>query len=491
MRGLRDRVRNRTPLPVQSDLGWHRDYRDDSSGTGGRQRRLSEGRLLSRRCPSLHHRPRGVARRWLVSRWRQRARLLPSIARLVAPGTMDAGLSAVAGFVVAIYAARTLSVAEFGEYGLLFAAVVVARDIPQQLYFAPARIRLLELPASERLGAFTGTLVRGLPVALVSASFVPLAGFALASQVELRPLLSLGLSAAGVAVAGPLLDHQRASFHHSQRSSLAMLSSVVSLTGSMVALLCASQLGIERELIPFGSIVVGATVALLFGAIARQLLKVERRSAPSLRSVRTLGMQLVANQLLEHIGSFVAALAIGTIVSAEALGYAEGARVVGQPLLVLATGIQAVLQPRLLEAGRTRDRAQIRYYSRVLWLVLVVFALPYMAIFGMDHALNPLARLTPVAYGLSGLPALYILHNVVSAGLRAPISVVLGMERAGILLRATALAMALSVASSVLTAPLIGGNARIVGPLLSLFVRGTMVTVDMRHQLDRRPAETD
>ena len=404
---------------------------------------------------------------------------------------MDAGLSSVVGFVVAIYAARTLSVAEFGEYGLLFAATVLARDVPQQLYLAPARIRLLELPAHARLGALRGTLGRGMLIAVVSAAFVPIAGFALANQVDVRPLIGLGLTAAALSVASPLMDHQRASFHHAQRSWLAVASSGVHLVAAMVALLLAQLFDVDRSLVPFGAVTVGALVALMVGGFAVRLLNVERQPAPPIRSVRALGIPLVANNAIEHSASFVAALIVGTVVSAEALGYAEGARVVGQPMLVLALGLQGVLQPRLLEAGRARDRVQVRHYSLILWFVLGGIAVPYLAIAGTDHVLNPLARLMPVAYGLPGLAALYILHNVVSSGLRAPISVILGMERTRVLLRATTLSIAVSVATSALSAPVIGGYASILGPLLSLFVRGKIVTADARRQLNRSPTDVD
>ncbi len=58
--------------------------------------------------------------------------------------------------------------------------------------------------------------------------------------------------------------------------------------------------------------------------------------------------------------SFVGVLLIVELAGPEAMGFAEAARVAAQPILVLATGLSAVLGPRGMEAAirRTRPQAQ-------------------------------------------------------------------------------------------------------------------------------------
>jgi O-antigen/teichoic acid export membrane protein len=425
-----------------------------------------------------------------VNRWLARIRHLPSIGRLLAPGTMDAGLSSTAGFLVAIYAARTLSTDEFGAYGLLFAASILARDIPQQLYFAPARIRLLPLAPERRLGALPGTMLRGGLVGVLPAATVPLVGLALSNQVDGDSLFGLGVTAGVLTLVGPLFDHQRASFHHSQRSWFATVCSMTNLFVVVIAVFAAHQLHVDPVFVPFGALTLGAIAGFLVGGSITRALGVEQTAAPTLKSIRLLGLSLAANQMLAHMAGLVAALLVATIVSADALGYAEGARIAGQPLMVLATGIQAVLHPRVLEAGRRGDRASIRYYSRVIWLVLALFTVPYLLMFGVDHRFNPLGWLLPVAYQLPGLAALYIVHNASAAAIQPPMSVLVGMERVNVLLRSTAIAVGISVAASAASAPFIGGYSRILGPLLAVYVRGFIVHDDMRRELNRQPIDS-
>jgi hypothetical protein len=61
------------------------------------------------------------------------------------------------------------------------------------------------------------------------------------------------------------------------------------------------------------------------------------------------------------------ALTIGTVVALGQVDVdpaATAARIVGQPIFVLAVGLSAVLNPRAMEAGAGRDRAAARHVAR-------------------------------------------------------------------------------------------------------------------------------
>jgi O-antigen/teichoic acid export membrane protein len=125
----------------------------------------------------------------------------------------------------------------------------------------------------------------------------------------------------------------------------------------------------------------------------------------------------------------VAAAIITRLASPEALGFAEAARVVSQPILVLATGMGAVLNPRAVEAAMKRSKTLARHTNRIYLLVTATAGASYLAIAGWDWALNPMPHIVPSAYEVGGLVALSIVANLATASVFLQFNELMGAKR--------------------------------------------------------------
>jgi hypothetical protein len=105
----------------------------------------------------------------------------------------------------------------------------------------------------------------------------------------------------------------------------------------------------------------------------------------------------------------LAAAAIITILSGPALvGYAEAARIVAQPIAVLASGLSAVLGPPAMEAAAVRDAQRARRPRLMFTVLLFAAAGAYLLFVGIPWAFNPMQVLVPAAYTIDGLAAFTI-----------------------------------------------------------------------------------
>jgi len=84
---------------------------------------------------------------------------------------------------------------------------------------------------------------------------------------------------------------------------------------------------------------------------------------------------------------------------------------VAQPILVVATGLSAVLAPPSMSAGLRRDRAEARRVSRVFYGVTAGLGILYLAVTAVDWPLNPFVRLVPAAYDVSWLVAVSVVAS--------------------------------------------------------------------------------
>ena len=133
----------------------------------------------------------------------------------------------------------------------------------------------------------------------------------------------------------------------------------------------------------------------------------------SLTSLSKPGRWLILSALSTKGSLLLAAAIIGHLAGAEALGYAEAARVVAQPVMVLGIGLADVLSPRMMEAGHRRDSpdglAARRLFLGIFWGVGLIY-LGYAAV---DWTGNLMSRLVPTAYEVGGLVAVSILANLI------------------------------------------------------------------------------
>ena len=115
------------------------------------------------------------------------------------------------------------------------------------------------------------------------------------------------------------------------------------------------------------------------------------------------GRWLLAIEAITAGATFLASVIVSRLDDPAALGYAEAARIVGQPIFVLAVGLSAVLNPRAMEAGAGRDRAAARHVARPFTVLLAIVGLVYGVLTAVPWWGNPFAGLVPQAYVVAGL----------------------------------------------------------------------------------------
>ena len=390
--------------------------------------------------------------------------------RTLSAGVVDTALASLATFLVGLFAIRRLSPAALGAYALAFTAVSLAGIIPAQLLFAPLEVAAVSRPASGRLRFLRATLrlalLPTLSVGLLVAGWTPFA------PKEVPGPVILGLTVTGIVFAGlsPVQDHVRSMLHIAGQSWIAATVSTIHVLVVVVGILLFLETGIPPWWCPFGVLAVANLVSLAAGVAmgrgrepAPSSASVSTTAAasppdPRFRDVSRLGGWLLLVGLIPNVATFFASALVARLAGAAMLGYAEAARLVAMPMLVVARGLSAVLGPRLMDAARLRDRSAAHQLSALFVRLMVGGGALYFVVVGHDWVLSPFAWLTPKAYRLAGLVALAVISHVLQ-GLAYPGRVqMMGTHQGAALAKLEVLINALRIA----LAPL----AALIGPYI-------------------------
>lgn len=319
------------------------------------------------------------------------------------PGQLDAGFASLATFTAGIFAVRELSTVSLAGYALLFSAFTVMNQIPAELVFNPSQILAVDLPANQRLGMLAHSALRGGLLAGLSALAVPLGVLTIAARIPAADLVSLSISASMLAVVSPLQDHVRTMLHMAENSWTASAMSATNFATTLVTVLALSSTAPAWA--PFGALFLGNSVSLVVGGwwIVRRRIPAPPR--PTFRELRWLGGWLLVTGLSKTGMRYAVNALLGLVAGVAALGYVEGARVVSQPINVLAQGLMAQVGPQITRAGATGDRTKARRWGGRFALILSVGAVPYAILTAVAWPINPLAYLAPRAYVVPGLTA--------------------------------------------------------------------------------------
>ena len=331
-------------------------------------------------------------------------------AALLSAGTLDAGLASLATFLVGLVAVNILAANPRGVYAVFFAAFIFGAIIPHQLTYFPVEILAVKQSVSDRLGFLQISLRRG----VVPSVFGVGIAVGSASLITYREttgdvLLALGITMGVVVLVSPLQDHIRRMLHMSQQSWQAVLMSSLQLAVTALSLWLLWLSGVPRAWIPFGALAVANVISTATGlGLARLASRAAPSPAPRGRDLMRTGRWFLVSAGTPRV-SALAAAAIITILSGPALmGYAEAARIVAQPIVVLASGLSAVLGPPAMEAAAVRDARRARRPRSMFTGILFAAALAYLLIAGIPWAFNPMQVLVPSAYTIDGLAAVTI-----------------------------------------------------------------------------------
>lgn len=323
-----------------------------------------------------------------------------SLRRSVPAALSDSALASLATLACGLYAARFLSLEELGGYGVLFTATFALGSATiTQLYFTPVEVDYVDARPVEQLAALARSASVGLVGAAALSVLVTAIAVLVVPELPWRSKLVLAVGAAAVAALSPVQDHIRRVLHQAGRSPLAMAVSAVQLVVAATVVVGLHALGVNALWVPFTAL---ATANLVSSGAGLLLAHLDAGGAahrpPAARSVARVGGWLVMATQADQIGNFVGIALLGSLAGAAAVGEFEAARQLAQPLFVVATGLMAVLRPRVVAAAQQVDERSARHYSGVYAALLGACGLGYALVAGVQWPGNPLADLFPNAY---------------------------------------------------------------------------------------------
>jgi len=210
----------------------------------------------------------------------------------------------------------------------------------------------------------------------------------------------------------PLQDHVRRMLHMADRSWGAAVVSLVQLTVTATVMLCLVRLGAQPGIIVFSGLAVANLISLTVGVcLARPGRRPPIDDQISAAHLARKGKWFVLMGILPTASGLAAAHLVVQLAGAEALGFSEAARVVAQPLIVLATGLTAVTGPRSMESARAMRLDLARRIERPFVAVVAVATCVYLLAFGTAAPWNPIAAVVGSGYEIPGLVALTVVSN--------------------------------------------------------------------------------
>lgn len=399
------------------------------------------------------------------------------------PGLADAGLASLATFAVGIAAARLLSQADLGAYAIFFSGFVLAGILPTSLVLQPLEIWLVKLPRAERLCGFGRNLRWGLLAAALSV--LPYGGVALlidGNTVASSTLIAFWATGTLAGLLSPLQDHLRRLFHLAGWGKFAAYTSLVQFLVVIGAILVLLGYDVSTPWVPLGALIIANAVSLVAAiGMAQAGVRATNRQGsapqqPQLQSILGSGRWLLVQGVVTQGSGFAVVALVGAIAGLVALGQAEAARIVVQPLMVLGGGLMASLGPRSMEAGAARDVGRARALRRRYWQLLVPLGVLYLGYVSWNVPLNLMRNLVPIAYDTKGLVLVTGIGALVAGMSFVPRSELLGMGHVRDLTWIDGTASAVHITASGLAAVRLGSFSLPAGAIVSSVVRTVLRT---------------
>lgn len=421
-------------------------------------------------------------------------RTLPGMARDVPAGLIDAGMASLAHFLVGLSAVNLLEPADLGVYAVFFAAFMVSTIVPQFLVYTPAEVAAVSYPLADRLLQLPQSLRLGVLPTLVGAAAIVIAAIGTGGNTTVEVTLALAITAGVAIMISPAQDHVRRLLHIARRSWSAAAISVVQFAAVVVSIGVMVVVDVPAAWIPFGSLAIANVASVAVGLVlARPGSHAGEEPPLSFRGLVRSGRWLLTMALVPFGASFLGTLLIVELAGPEAMGYAEAARVAAQPILVLGTGLSAVLGPRGMEAASRRDRPSAQKALTLFLGLVAATGVVYLLVVGHPWIGNPMVYLVPPAYEVPGLVAVTIVAHVITAAAVQYTSELMGGRKEVELTKMSLIASPFVLVGSA-TASFTGAFARALGTILEGSVRYGAYGVArerMFHELAEQPQTLD
>lgn len=339
-----------------------------------------------------------------------------SVKRRLPAGIVDTGFASLATFTVGLTAVVRFDDLDRGAYALFFSAFVMGSLVANEWIFTPAEVKAVSFPESERLSLLPRSLKLGIGPCLIGSTASIVALTLTLSYASVGVATGLAVTSAVLIVVSTMQSHVGRMLHIAGHSTTAAAMSVTQFIVVLAGVWIGTAVGVPLAWLPFGTLALANSISMVLGLwVARDQLRERAPTWLEFRELSKRGYWFVLNGAAPALAGFAVAVVISWLASPVDLGYAESARIVAQPVLVLAGGLSAVLGPRAIRAGLDRDSAQSRSMGRVYATLLLILGGLYLLVVAGDWGLNPVAGVVPSAYVLTGLVALAVAANVVAA----------------------------------------------------------------------------
>jgi hypothetical protein len=323
-------------------------------------------------------------------------------------GLVDSGLSSLSTFAIGLFAIHFLTNRQLGAYALFLSAYLLSAVIPAMGVFTPAEVAAVALERPDRPAVLRQSMPIGAPVAVLSALIVCPAALLVPTGVAFSTRVAFAVTAAVLSAVSPVQDHVRRVLHQGGRSWAAALVSSVQLVVVAATLTALWAGGVGRPWVPFTALAVGNAVSLMTGvALARSA--GEHRLGLSLARVLRSGVWLLSGSGFRFFAAFASIAIVTARVGAAPAGYAEAARVLAQPVTVLAIGMLSVFSPDIMAAAQRRESARVHRLAMGYIGVAALAALVWIVIVTPNWSVSPLHRLFASAYIVKGLLPLVVI----------------------------------------------------------------------------------
>ncbi|MCI0426301.1 MAG: hypothetical protein L0Z47_10750 [Actinobacteria bacterium] len=330
-------------------------------------------------------------------------------------GQIDSGLSSIATFVAGLYAVSSFGTTLLGAYVVVFTAWNLARTVPSELIYTPSEVVAVGQQEARRIRVLDSSLRRGTLVSLAAAAGVLATFMIIEGDVGSEDAMALVVTAAAVTVIAPLMDHWRKMFHIAGSSWRGATTATAQMIVT-ISLIVALHGRLDPAWIPFGALATGYVVSALVAFLLTANLTRHDGvipDPPGWDELSRIGRWLLLANIAVFGSDFVLALIVRAAIGPDVLGYAEGARVVARPVIILGLGLAAVLGPRSVHAGMGPDPRASRATRRLFWWVSSIGGLLYLPLVGSAWDLNPLPDILPTAYVIDGLVVLCVVGAIV------------------------------------------------------------------------------
>jgi len=319
-------------------------------------------------------------------------------------------MASLAGFAMGLYAARTLPAAELGAYAVAYAAALFGNAVIYQLLFVPVLAESAKVAPEQRRGFFRrGITLAAVPLTIAAVLLFGVRWFLPATTATEASLLALSAAAAAATMPIQLFARQTMHFRHVSWRAAGLSS--LRLATMLLALGALPAVGLAVIAVPLGANAL-ANIATALPAWGRRH---DGSSASDLHLTTVLrrGWHLAWAAALPSGAVFVGSRLIASLAGAAALGLAEAARVVAQPITVIGVGLGFVVQPLLMEQAHHGDSLPTKRTRRLYFVVFGTAAVLYALAVLPSWSPNPMRLLVPAPYGVTGLVAAALLAQAI------------------------------------------------------------------------------